>query len=137
MAALNVARIHDVRISAENLPLVHMAKSPVLVSLVLQCFERAGRVVRVFRDPCKVRVQHSDVKKTGNRRRVFGGKILDDLRSGKALTMYRHTQLVIRKGLRLARTKNVNVPRRAELLDQFASGIMISVNKVNIDSGIF
>src|SRR5271169_6047464 len=104
-----------------------MAKSPVLVSLVLQCFYRARRVVRVFRNPCKIRVQDSDVEEPGSWSRVFGGKILDDLRSGKTLAMYRHPQLFIGKCLGFARTKNVNVSGGTQLLDQLASGIMIAV----------
>jgi hypothetical protein len=82
-------------------------------------------------------VQHTDVEEPGNWRRIFGGKIADDLRSGEALAMYRHAQFVIRKGLRLARTKNVNVSGRTKLFDQFASSVMISVNKVDVDASIF
>jgi hypothetical protein len=70
VAALGVARINNVWIRAENLPVVHMAESPVLVSIVFQCLKRARRVVCVLGDARKIRVQYSYVEEVGHRRRI-------------------------------------------------------------------
>src|SRR2546427_492690 len=117
MAALNVAWIDDVRICAENLSIVYMAKSPVLVSLVLQRFERTGCVVRMFGDAGKICVQNPNVEETGNRLRIIGGQILCNFGCGKTLAMYCNAQGLIRKGLWLAGTKDVDVARRPKLLN--------------------
>ena len=137
MATLNVARKDDVRIGTENLPIVHMTQGPVLISLVLQRFERAGRVVRVLGDPRKICMQHPDIEEPGSRRRILSSKILGNFGSGKTLAMQCHTQFFIRKCLGLAGAKNVNVAGRTELFTQLASGIMISVNEVDVYANIF
>src|SRR5207247_9721116 len=117
MAALNVAWIDDVRICAENLSIVYMAKSPVLVSLVLQRFERTGCVVRMFGDAGKICVQDPNVEETGNRLRRVGGQILCHFGCGKTLAMHCIAQGLIRKGLWLRGTQDPHVTPRPESLD--------------------
>src|SRR5208337_2885704 len=91
VAALNIARIHNVGIGAKNLPVVNMAESPVLVSLVFQRLERAGRIICVLGQARKIRVQYSDVEEVGNRRRILGSEIFGNRRGSKALTMQCHS----------------------------------------------
>src|SRR5215469_7450726 len=50
MASLNVSRKDDVWIAAENLPIVHVPKRPVLITLVPECVHRARCVVSMLRD---------------------------------------------------------------------------------------
>ena len=50
--------------------------------------------------------------------------------------MDRQPQFVIQKGVWFGRTKNVDVLWWSQLLDQFAGGIVISVDQIDIDAGI-
>src|SRR5256885_2095108 len=96
---------------------MHMTQSPILIALILQRFERTGRVVRMFRDASKICVQDPNVKETRNRCWILSSQILGSRGSGKTLTVYRYSQFVIRKRLWLTGTKNMDVAGRPELLD--------------------
>src|SRR5262245_27146259 len=114
-----------------------MAEGPILIPLVPQGVQRAGAVNGMLRDPRKVYLQDADIKEADMRRRIFSGEIFYDLRSRKTLAVDRHPQVLIKKCLWLARTKNMNIARRAELFYQLARGIVVSINQVNIDSRVF
>src|SRR5215469_725622 len=55
MASLNVSRKDDIWISAENLPIVHVPKRPVLVTLIPERVQRARCVVGMLRDAGQIR----------------------------------------------------------------------------------
>src|SRR5436309_2101750 len=48
-----------------------------------------------------------------------------------------YSQLLIQKCLRLVGAHDVNVAGRTELLDQLAGGIMVAVNEIDINAGVF
>src|SRR5579863_8824008 len=81
-------------------------------------------------------MQHPDVEKSGDRRRVVCSKILSNFWCGETLSMDRQPQFVVRKALRLGGPKNVDVLGRTQLFDQFAGGVVVSVDQINIDAGI-
>lgn len=135
MASLNVSRKDDVWIAAENLPIMHVPKRPVLVTLVLECVKGARRVVGMPRDAGQIRVQHSDIERISNRRRIVCRQIVGDFRRGEALSMDGDGQVqdISAKRLWLVGAKDVHIRRRTKLLDQLAGGIMIAVDKINVD----
>ena len=138
MASLNVSGKDDIWIAAENLPIVHVPKCPVLVTLVPKCVQRARCVVGMLRDAGEIRVQHSDIEGIGNRRGIVCRQIVGDFRRGEALSMDGDGQVqhVSAKRLRLVGAKDVHVRWRTKLLDQLAGGIMIAVDEIDVDPGL-
>src|SRR3954454_8027978 len=109
MASLDIAGIDDIRIGAENLAIVHVSQRPILVSLVGERLQRTRRIVCLFGDPGEVRVQHSNIEEVRERAGIVCGEVLNDLRSGKTLSVDGYAQRVAGERLRLGTLENVNV----------------------------
>src|SRR6185437_16864536 len=87
VAALRVAREQDPRIAAEDFPLMHMAKRPIVVAVIAQLGDGAWGIVVVPFTAVDRCVQQADIEMTGDMGRIGQRDIIGDRTGAEALAV--------------------------------------------------
>ena len=98
---LEIAGEDHVRPFVQDIPLMHVAEGPVVIALVDEVIECAGRIIRVVSHAAESRMKDTDVERALHRLRIIRDQIVGHVAPREALAVQRHAELVEREGLGL------------------------------------
>ena len=86
----------------QNAALMHVAESPVVIALVDEVLECAGRIVGVVSHTAESRMKYADVERVLHRQWIVRDQILGHVAPREALAVKRHSEFCEREGLGLS-----------------------------------
>ena len=128
-AALEIARIDDEGIAAQDLVIMHMAERPIVITARREILDGARRVGVVRRPAGAGGVQHADVEPAGNRGRVGERVIFGDDPVREAAAMQHDLEVVEPEALGRAARKFAHIRRQGDALRHHAFGVVIALEE--------
>ena len=136
MAALEVAREHNIRVLMQHLTAVHMPERPVVVALGDQLVEAARRVGGVTFASFQGGVEDADVEDVGHWIGVTGKEVFGHRPFRKAPAVQDNPEFVEPEGLGFAGTEHTDVVGQRQGLGNQALGVVIPVENEYRNSGL-
>src|SRR5713226_4942076 len=107
MPALKIAAEYNVRLLVKNGGLVDMRQRPIVVAVVDEIIEGAGRIVCMASHAAETCVKHADIEEATNWRWITWHEIIDDIALPKTLAMQCDSKFLQAERLRFSRGEYV------------------------------